>query len=77
MSARGTVQPEPEFVAFVGIDGADQKHVRCLQTANSAQKEDGELEHKPKEVEAWVSELCRRFGHGPFAVAPPRVQCAF
>jgi hypothetical protein len=55
MSVRETVQPEPEFVAYVGIDWADQKHVWCLQAANSAQPEDGELEHKPEVVEAWVS----------------------
>jgi hypothetical protein len=29
MSGKETVQPELEFVAFVGIDWADQKHVPC------------------------------------------------
>jgi hypothetical protein len=63
MAAREKVG-EPEFVAFVGIDWADQKHVWCLQAANSAKRETGELEHKPEVVEAWVSELCRRsFAH--------------
>jgi hypothetical protein len=57
MSGRGTVEQEPEFVAWVGIDWADQKHVWCLQAANSARRENGELEHKPEVVEAWVSEL--------------------
>ena len=76
MSARETVQPEPEFVAFVGIDWADQKHVWCLQAANSARQESGELEHKPEVVEAWVSELCQRFGHGPIAVAVEQVKGA-
>jgi hypothetical protein len=76
MSGKETVQPEPEFVAFVGIDWADQKHVWCLQAANSAQQEDGELEHKPEVVEAWVSELCQRFGHGPIAVAVEQVKGA-
>src|SRR5260370_358846 len=60
---------EPEFVAFVGIDWADQKHVWCLQAANSAKREGGELEHKPEVVEAWGRELSRRFGRGPIAVA--------
>jgi transposase len=76
MSVRETVQPEPEFVAYVGIDWADQKHVWGLQAANSAQPEEGELEHKPEVVEAWVSELCRRFGHGPIAVAVEQVKGA-
>src|SRR5499427_6139441 len=75
-SARGTVQPEPEFVAFVGIDWVDQKHAWCLQSANSARRENGELEHKPEVVEAWVSELCQRFGHGPIAVAVEQVKGA-
>jgi len=59
--------PEPEFVAFVGIDWADQKHVWSWQNADSTQQESGELEHRPEAVEAWVGELCRRFGHGPIA----------
>jgi len=50
MAAREKVG-EPEFVAFVGIDWADQKHVWCLQAANSAKREGGELEHKPEVVE--------------------------
>src|SRR2546427_7536157 len=77
MSGRkGSVEREPEFVAFVGIDWADQKHVWCLQAANSAKREGGELEHKPEVVEAWVSELCQRFGHGPIAVAVEQVKGA-
>ena len=67
---------EPEFVAFVGIDWADQKHVWCLQKANSRQREAGELQHRPEAVEAWVGELCQRFGHGPIAVAVEQVKGA-
>jgi hypothetical protein len=59
------VQPEVKFVAFVGIDWADQKHVWCLQKAISSEREFGELEQKPETVEAWVGELCRRLGLGP------------
>ena len=62
MSAKETMQPEPEFVAFVGIDWADQKHVWCLQKGDSSEREAGELEHRPEAVEAWVGDLCRRFG---------------
>lgn len=52
MGARDTVQ-EPAFVAFVGIDWADQKHVWSWQNADSTQHESGELEHRPEAVEAW------------------------
>ena len=69
MSGKETMQPELEFVAFVGIDWADRKHVWCLQAAGSTRREYGEVEHKPETVEAWVGELCRRFGPGPIAVA--------
>ena len=74
MSGKETKQPELEFVAFVGIDWADQKHVWCLQAAGSTQRECGELEHKPETVEAWVGELCRRFDSGPIAVAVEQVK---
>ena len=73
MAAREKVG-EPEFVAFVGIDWADQKHGWCLQAANSTKREGGELEDKPEVVEAWVSELCQRFGHGAIAVAVEQVR---
>jgi len=70
------MKAELEFVAFVGIDWADQKHVWCLQAAGSTQREFGEVEHKPETVEAWVGELCRRFGPGPIAVAVEQVKGA-
>ncbi|HEY3617741.1 MAG TPA: transposase, partial [Candidatus Sulfotelmatobacter sp.] len=76
MSGKETVRPEPEFVAFVGIDWADQKHVWCWQAADTGEYESGELEHKPEAVEAWVSELCQRFGDGPIAVAVEQVKGA-
>jgi len=51
--AKGKINPEPEFAAFVGIDWADRKHVWCLQAAGSTKRETGELEHKVEAVEAW------------------------
>ena len=75
MAAREKVG-EAEFVAFVGMDWADQKHVWCLQAAHSAKRETEELEHKPEVVEAWVSQLCQRFGQGPIAVAVEQVKGA-
>jgi transposase len=60
---------EPQFAAFVGIDWADQNHAWCLQAADSTQRQSGELEHKVETVEAWVAQLCQRFGGKPIAVA--------
>ena len=60
---------ESQFVAFVGIDWADEKHVWCLQAAGSQKRESGELEHTPETVEAWVGQLCQRFGKGSIAIA--------
>lgn len=60
---------EPEFVAFVAIDWADQKHVWRLKAASATQRESGELEHKAETVESWVAQLCQRFGgNRPIAV---------
>ena len=69
MSENSTTHPEPEFVAFVGIDWADQKHAWCWQRAGATQREHGEVEHTPEMVEGWVSQLAQRFGPGPIAVA--------
>jgi hypothetical protein len=74
--AKGKIDREPEFAAFVGIDWADRKPVWCLQAVGSAKRETGELEHKVEAVEAWVAELCRRFGHRPIAVAVEQVKGA-
>jgi len=68
MSEVESVSQEPHFAAFVGIDWADQKHVWCLQAAGSEKRESGELEHTPEAVEAWVGQLCQRFGDRPIAV---------
>jgi transposase len=67
---------EPQFAAFVGIDWADQKHVWCLQVAGSTKRESGELEHKVETVEAWVAQLCQRFGERPIAIAVEQVKGA-
>src|SRR6516225_4779335 len=77
MSGRETVQPEVKFVAYVGIDWADQKHAWCLQKEGSTERESGELEHRPATVDAWVGELCRRFGQGPSVVTGDHGKGAF
>ena len=69
MSGIETGGQEPQFAAFVAIDWADQKHVWCLQSRESTKRESGELKHTPEAVEAWVAQLCQRFGNRPIAVA--------
>jgi transposase len=69
MSEVRSTQTEPEFAAFIGIDWADQKHIWSLQTADSEQRESGELEHTPEAVESWVAHLYQRFAQRPIAVA--------
>jgi transposase len=69
-------QPEPQFAAFVGIDWADRQHVWCLQAAGSSQRESGELEQRVETVEAWVGQLCQRFGNRPIAIAVEQVKGA-
>src|SRR5450631_2904604 len=69
MSESEILRQEPEFAALVGIDWADQKHAWCVQAAGTTQRECGEVEHTPEAVEAWVGQLCQRFGSRPIAVA--------
>jgi len=60
---------EPDFVALVAIDWADQKHVWSLQASATQLRERGEIAHTPEAVEAWVTQLRARFGEHPIAVA--------
>ena len=76
MSEIEVLRQEPKFAAFVGIDWADQKHAWCLQAEGATQRENGEVEHRPEAVEAWVGQLCRRFGNRPIAVAVEQVKGA-
>jgi len=69
MSEVERVQPEPQFAALVGVDWADTKHAWCLQAVGSEKREHGEVVHSPEAVEAWVGQLCQRFGNRPLAVA--------
>ena len=65
-----------QFAALVGIDWADQKHAWCLQAADTTQRENGEVQHPPEAIEAWVGQLCRRFDNRPIAVAVEQVKGA-
>lgn len=59
---------EPQWAAFVAIDWADQKHFWRLALADGGEQEYGEMESTPEAVEAWATELDRRFGGRPIAV---------
>src|SRR4051794_28503884 len=58
-----------EFAAYIGIDWAEQKHACALQSSTGSGVEESELIHKPEAVEAWATELYRRFGGRPIAIA--------
>jgi transposase len=57
-----------EFAAYVGIDWADQKHVWSLQVATTGKREEGEVEHSPEAVEAWINGWMARFPGQQIAV---------
>jgi hypothetical protein len=57
-----------EFAAYVGIDWADQKHVWSLQVAATGKREEGEVEHSPEAVEAWINAWMVRFPGQQIAV---------
>jgi hypothetical protein len=59
---------EPDFAAFIGIDWADRKHYRSLESGKG-RVERGTLDNTPEAVEAWMPELRRRFEGRPPAVA--------
>jgi transposase len=60
---------EPRFAAFAALDWGDSRHAWSLQPAGSGQTEQGEIEHTPEAVQAWATELSRRFGGQPVAIA--------
>jgi len=51
-----------EFVAFVAIDWADQKHDFSLQVAGQKKKESGSFKQTPEAIVEWVAKLRERFG---------------
>jgi transposase len=68
MTETTIVEPR-EFAAFIGIDWADERHAWALQPPNTNGAEHGDLDHKPEAVDAWATDLARRFDGRPVAVA--------
>lgn len=64
-----TADGEPDWVAFIAMDWADQKHDWAMQVAGQSKRESGQLRHTPEAIHAWVGQLKQRFGERPIAVA--------
>lgn len=59
----------PEVVAWVGLDWADQRHEIRLEATDSRQVESSSVEQKPEALHAWVAQLRARFPQGRIALA--------
>jgi transposase len=59
----------PQVVAWVGLDWADERHEIRLEAAGSARVEAGTVEQKPEALHAWVAQLRARFPQGLLALA--------
>lgn len=69
MSQEGKEQtPDREYVGYVAIDWADQKHDGALKEAGTKKVQQGQIENTPEAVDAWAGELAQRFGSQPVAV---------
>ena len=63
-----TTEPNAEpFAAFVGFDGADQKHAGAL-CAEGGKPETFSLDQTPEAIEQWATTLRQRFAGRPIAV---------
>ena len=60
---------DAEFVAYVAIDWADQKHDWQLAASATAPREHGQVLNKPEAIDVWVAGLLARFREGLLAVA--------
>lgn len=64
-----TPAANPEVVAWVGLDWADQRHAIRLQAAGSDVLESFTVEQEPEALHAWVAALRARFPQGKIALA--------
>ena len=62
-------QEEEKYAAWLAIDWADKKHVWAMISADSSQRQQGELQASPEAVEAWSRELLGRWPGQKIAVA--------
>jgi transposase len=59
----------PEVVAWVGLDWADQSHAIRLQAVGSEVSESFTVEQKPEALHGWITQLRARFPQGRIALA--------
>ena len=59
--------PSP-YIAYVGIDWADQKHDLCLFDPKTQQFEFSAIASQPEVIATWVEELRKRFPQGVIAL---------
>ncbi len=64
-----TSASNPEVVAWVGLDWADQAHAIRLQAAGATRVESFTVEQKPEVLHGWVAQLRARFPQGRVALA--------
>ena len=64
-----TPVPNPQVVAWVGLDWADERHEVRLQAVGSPQVESLTVEQKPEALHTWVAQLRARFPQGRVALA--------
>jgi transposase len=57
-----------EWVAFVGVDWADQKHAYAVRGADGSEPQ-GEFSSRPEEVHSWVARLRERYPTGTIMIA--------
>ncbi len=56
------------YAALIGIDWADQKHDICLYDCQNQSYESSTIEHQPEAIDAWATQLRKRFAGQPIAV---------
>ena len=64
-----TPTSNPQVVAWIGLDWADQRHEIRLRAAGSTRVESFTVEQKPEALHSWVAQLQARFPQGKIAVA--------
>lgn len=72
MESSPAAEPVREFVAFIGIDWADEEHAVCLldpvSVGGTERLRREVLPHTPEAIAAWAASLARDFGNQPVAV---------
>jgi transposase len=57
-----------QFVAYVGIDWADQQHAVCAISLDGTKVKSHQMQQKPEAIARWVANLQEEYGAGPIAV---------